>query len=109
MERKYALGKVQVTGVSKIVREADENGMVVLERNGQRVALVVPLSPSGFGRFVKRLLAVVAGGRGIDTDFQLYLRFLIASVRTDLGRLLDLTGESTSDVPEVKKRREPRH
>ena len=102
MERKYALGKVQVTGVSKIVREAEENGMVVLERNGQRVALVVPLSPSGFGKFVKRLIAIATGGKAIDTDFHLYLRFLIGSARSDLARLLDLVSERTNETSESK-------
>ncbi len=56
----YGMKEATVAGISRLVREAEEEGFIVLRRNGSDVALVMPLTNRGRERMVAMVRQAMA-------------------------------------------------
>ena len=53
---KYSISQAARKGVAAIVKEAEKDGFVLLERSENPIAIVVPLSISGYSKFTEFLI-----------------------------------------------------
>lgn len=83
-----SIGNAQKMGFGKVIDEAESNGLVALERNGRKEALVLPLTSVGllslfhlFREAANNQEALAA----MDPKFREYLEYMVYIMSVKLG------------------------
>jgi len=71
-----SVSEVSRLGISKIIREAEEHGLSIMTKNGEPIAMLVPLSIAGFNKYLDifQLLGETDQDPTVVRDFANYLR-----------------------------------
>lgn len=62
--KQISLSQAQKQGLSSIVRSAEADGLTILTKNGTPCAMVIPLSPMAYAKYLRELREL------IDTDIK---------------------------------------
>lgn len=55
----YSIGEAAKKGIASVVKAAEADGLVVLKRNEQPVAIVMPITPIGYARYIEKISHVI--------------------------------------------------
>jgi prolyl-tRNA synthetase len=109
--KSYSISEAHALGVAKVAREAEEEGVVLLERNGQKVVMLMSMAPVGLTRFFEMLIRAGQTDQKMiaDSDFQEYLSYMVFMLEKKMGlKFEQLSVPEKLVVPkEVKTRKTP--
>ena len=96
-----SITEAQKLGFGRVARDAEEAGVIVLERHSKAIAMVTPMTPAGFVRFMEVMFASltphVASG---DTDAQEYLGFMMHLAQKRMG--VNITSKQSNGMLQFK-------
>lgn len=100
----YSISEAHSMGVAKVAREAEEKGLVVLERSGQQVVMILSMTPTGIVRFFELLMRAGREDERMrnDSDFQHYLEFMVHVLERKLGVKLPEPPEREKEIPALE-------
>jgi len=76
----YSVTEVTRKGISAIMRDSIEEGIVIIEKNSEPCVMVVPLSIIGMTKFYNKIWDIVSVDDSIDSDMKIQFKFFTKSM-----------------------------
>jgi hypothetical protein len=108
---KYSISQAARKGVAAIVKEAEKDGFVLLERSENPIAIVVPLSISGYSKFAEFLVnldlnELLEYGKDDKLQDFIYVMRKLTGIVKSKRRIKELSELDEGTQAELKRRQE---